>query len=155
MRRLVSLFMLAFPAFAVPPKEALDALQVASEGFVAVCKQSPIDELQVMRGPKKLTKEEVAALAAILGHEDNYRNDGWKKFCIVYWDFKIFLYDQKDYRPVALRVCTSCNVIGVQVTYESARGGELLPDPMEQLQALFTEWFPDWRSVAKTNRTAR
>ena len=156
MRHLLMLFLLVPAALAVPTKEALEAARSANLGWAAFCKMSLVDELQIIRGPIAASKEEVAELASIFGNEQNFRNDGTKKFCITYWDFKFLLHDEKNNRFVGIKLCTSCRDVGIQRDFYSAvQGGELLPEPMAKLEKLVNKWFPGWQAIAKNNRTEK
>jgi hypothetical protein len=133
----------------------LEAVATAPEARIALCRQSVIDELQIVQGPRKLDPKEVKAATAILGSESSYKNDQMKKFCIVVWDFKAVLYDEKNSRVIGVWICTSCRDVGIEINREMRGGGELTPEAMSKLESLFDNWFPEWRRVVRQNRENR
>jgi hypothetical protein len=111
-----------------PPTSMLEAVATAPEARIALCRQSVIDELQIVQGPRKLDPKEVKAITAILGSQTSYKNDQTKKFCIVVWDFKAVLHDEKNSRMIGVWICTSCRDVGIEINRETGGGGELTPE---------------------------
>jgi hypothetical protein len=157
MRSLISFILAASLAHAAkpPPAPMLEAIQAATEARIALCRTSLIDELQIVQGPRKLEAKELREIAAILGSESSYKNDDLKKFCVVIWDFKVALYDEKGNRLTGVRICTTCRDVGIELNFESKGGGELTAAAMAKLEERFTTWFPDWRRVVRENREKR
>ena len=153
------LFILLFTGLAYaakpPPAPILDAVREAKDARIALCRTSVIDELQVVEGPRKLDGAEVKELAQILGSERSYKNDDRKKFCMVFWDFKIVFNDEKENRFTGVRICTSCRDVNMELNFESKGGGELTADAMGKLGDLFNRWFPNWGRVVRQNRENR
>jgi hypothetical protein len=128
--------------------------------YVAQCKQSEVDELQLVGEPRYLSAKEVRQLTQILNAEESWghRNaDGsftvLRSGCIPYYDFKYLFY--RDGEAVAsIRLCTYCQQFYIRRGEDFVGGGMMREEAFNSWRKTLDVWFPGWAEVSEKNRKA-
>jgi hypothetical protein len=156
-RGLIALLALASAAVAAE-KSPLALLGSLKLGYIAFCRPSIVDELQIIGEPRELSPADVKRLAAVLGSEDTWYErqpdgtlKGMRTFCIAHWDFK-FLIETTSGDVLSIRLCTSCRQVHVLRGLEELSVPNIRPPAMERLGKLLDEWFPDWPAITSKNK---
>jgi hypothetical protein len=137
-----------------------------AQGYVAFCRPSEVDELQVIGEPRRLSTDEAQKLAALLGAEDTWYerlDDGTLRgaisMCIPHYDFKFILASgttpSTSSGPViAIRLCTGCRQAAVIVDGVGIKFPNMQKPGIDALRKMFDEWFPGWAGQTEKNRAA-
>lgn len=129
------------------------------QGYVAFCRSTEVDELQVVGEPHRLSPAEMDKLTAFLSAEDTWYErmpdgdlKGGSSFCLPVWDFKFQLSGYNGEPLISMRLCSTCRQVWVMANYKWVTLPNLRPQKVEALYGMLDGWFPDWRSRTKENR---
>jgi hypothetical protein len=145
-----------------PTGEDRAAISSVTWGRIAFCKESTVDELQVIGEPRTLSKGEAQKLGGLFGAESSYLKrmpDGSYRgsvaMCIPYWNFKIILHEPVKGTFVTIRFCTSCRQVALKLDGEWIKLDNVQDAGFQEMTKLFDDWFPGWKKISENNKRQR
>lgn len=155
--RLLCLITLVSAAMASSLPDNLPAISKVTVGYAAFCRPSIIGELQIIGQPRRLSKAEAEKLGAIFGAKSTYYEElegediYHRSFCMPHWDFK-FVLMHPEHSLVAIRLCSSCQQLSVQIDRKDVDAPDMLLPAFKQLVPLLDDWFPGWAKATAKNK---